>query len=122
MILTDTSVWVDHLRAGDAALAELLNQNRVLTHPVVIGEIALGRLRARAKVLQALQDLPQAAAASDAEVLHFIEAESLYGRGVGYADAHLLAAARLTPGTRLWTRDRRLRVAAHGLGLGAGLD
>jgi hypothetical protein len=32
-------------------------------------------------------------------------------------DAHLLAALLLTPGVRLWARDRRLRGAAEQLGI-----
>lgn len=117
MILVDTSVWVDHLRAGDKALAALLDAVMVLTHPFVIGELALGNLRQREIVLSALSDLPHATIATDAEVLHFIERHALFGRGVGYVDAHLLAATRLTAGAELWTNDRRLRGVAAELGL-----
>jgi predicted nucleic acid-binding protein len=116
MILVDTSVWVDHLRTGDATLAALLESGRVLGHPFVVGELALGHLRQRQTILAALQDLPQATAASDAEVLAFIEQHALVGRGIGYVDAHLLAAARLTGS--LWTRDARLSDVAAQLGLG----
>lgn len=119
MILIDTSVWVDHLRAGDATLSDLLDGGRVLSHPFVIGELALGSLRQRAVILNALGELPQATVASDEEVLHFIDREGLFGLGIGYVDAHLLAAVRLTPGAQLWTRDRRLLVAATQLSLAA---
>lgn len=118
MILLDTSVWVEHLRAGDARVAALLEQGRVLGHPFVRGELALGTLRQRALILAALEDLPQASLATDAEVMHLIETHGLPGRGIGYLDAHLLAAARLTPDARLWTRDRRLAGVAAALGLG----
>lgn len=117
MILVDTSVWVDHFRAGNLALAAMLDTGAVLAHPFVIGELALGNLRQRQVVLDALSDLPRAAVATDAEVLHFIDRHRLAGRGVGYVDAHLLAAARLTPGALLWTGDRRL----HGLAARMGL-
>lgn len=117
MILVDTSVWIDHLRRGDRALAELLEAGRALGHPFVLGELALGTLQAREVVLDALRNLPQAARATDEETLQFIESERLYGLGVGYVDAHLLAAARLTPGAALWTRDGRLAAAAERLGL-----
>jgi hypothetical protein len=89
----------------------------VLGHPFVLGEIALGRLRDPGVVLGLLADLPQAVVATDAEVLGFIRRHGLAGLGIGYVDAHLLAAARLTPDARLWTRDRRLAAAAHALGL-----
>ena len=117
MILVDTSVWVDHLRKGDEALAALLDAVMVLTHPFVIGELALGNLRRREIVLSALSDLPRAAVATDAEVRHFIERHALFGRSIGYVDAHLLAATRLTAGAALWTGDRRLHGVAAELGL-----
>ena len=117
MILVDTSVWVDHLRAGDKALAALLDAAAVLVHPFVIGELALGNLRQREIVLNALADLPHASVATDVEVLHFIDRHALFGRGVGYVDAHLLAAAKLTAGAELWTKDKRLHGIAVELGL-----
>ncbi|MBF6991707.1 MULTISPECIES: type II toxin-antitoxin system VapC family toxin [Cupriavidus] len=119
MILVDTSVWIDHLRTGDAALAALLDASRVLVHPFVIGEIALGSLRQRDEVLGALRDLPGAVVATDDEVDRMIDDQKLYGIGIGYVDAHLLAATRLTPGSALWTRDRRLLALAERLGLAA---
>jgi predicted nucleic acid-binding protein len=119
VILVDTSVWVDHLRQGDDTLAALLESGRVLTHPFIIGELALGSLRQRAVILGALRNLPRAQAARDDEVLHFIDRAALAGSGIGYIDAHLLAAARLTPGATLWTRDRRLAEVAARLGLRA---
>ena len=117
MILVDTSVWVDHLRANDKALVALLNTGAVLAHPFVIGELALGNLRQREIVLNALSDLPQASVATDMEVLHFIDRHTLFGRGIGYIDAHLLAAAQLTAGAGLWTKDKRLHGVAVELGL-----
>ena len=121
MILVDTSVWIDHLKSSDLVLAGLLGTGRVLAHSFVTGELALGSLRQRRTVLESLRDLPQAIAASYDEVMMLIEREQLYGLGIGFVDAHLLAAARLTPGTLLWTRDRRLRQAATRLGLSADL-
>jgi hypothetical protein len=116
VILADTSVWVDHLRAGDKTLAALLDAGMVLVHPFVIGELALGNLRQREIVLKALADLPHASVATDAEVLHFIERHALSGRGIGYVDAHLLAAVKLTAGAELWTNDKRLHGVAVQLG------
>jgi predicted nucleic acid-binding protein len=117
VILADTSVWVDHLRAGDKVLVALLDAAMVLAHPFVIGELALGNLRQREIVLEALADLPHASVATDAEILHFIERHALFGRGIGYVDAHLLAAVQLTAGTELWTNDKRLHGVAVQLGL-----
>ncbi len=112
MILVDTSIWIDHLRAGDRALVALLDAGDVLIHPFVIGELALGNLRQREIVLGALSDLPRASVATDVEALHFIDRHELFGRGIGYVDAHLLAAARLTAGAELWTNDGRLHSVA----------
>ncbi|WP_372784148.1 type II toxin-antitoxin system VapC family toxin [Phenylobacterium sp.] len=117
MILVDTSVWVDHLRRGDPALAQRLEAGEVLGHPLVTGELAMGNLRQRETVLAALKALPPAVVATDDEVLAFIEREALHGLGVGYLDAHLLAATRLSPDARLWTRDRRLGDLADRKGL-----
>jgi predicted nucleic acid-binding protein len=121
MILVDTSVWIGHLRDGDAALVRLLETGEVLMHPFVIGELALGNLRQRETILNALQDLPLAIVATDDEVLRSIGEHALFGLGIGYIDAHLLAAVRLTPGTLLWTRDKRLLGAASQLSLAADL-
>lgn len=115
MILVDTSVWVDHLRRGDARLRALLENARVLAHPFVVGEIACGSLSDRAMVLELLRDLPMASVAETEEVLAFIERHRIHGKGLGYVDVHLLAAVALTPGCSLWTRDKRLHVTAMDL-------
>ena len=95
----------------------LLNTGQVLVHPFVIGEIALGSLRQRDLILDTLTDMPRAKIATDEEVLALINQSNLYGIGIGYIDAHLLASTRLTPGTLLWTRDKRLRTVANQVGL-----
>jgi predicted nucleic acid-binding protein len=117
VILVDTSVWIDHLRVGDLELVELLRESHVLAHPWVTGELALGNLSRRDEILGLLHHLPQATVATDLEVLTLIENLHLSGLGIGYVEAHLLAATLLTPATRLWTRDKRLATIAarHGL-------
>jgi predicted nucleic acid-binding protein len=122
LILVDTSVWIDHLRHDDSALACLLNAGEVVIHPFVIGELALGNLKQRDVILDTLSNMPRAKTASDEEALAFINQSKLYGLGIGYIDAHLLASVRLMPGTQLWTRDKRLSVAADQLGLLAAWD
>jgi predicted nucleic acid-binding protein len=122
VIIVDRSVWIDHFKDGDPGLAKLLDNGQVLTHPFVIGEIALGSLRQRTMVLDALRNLPQALVAGDDEVMIFIERERLFSTGIGYVDAHLLTAARLTPGALIWTKDRRLRDVSERLKVSANLD
>ncbi len=119
MILVDTSIWIDRLRQSDPHLVTLLNQGQVLTHPFVIGELAVGNLRARDTILEALLNLATARTATDEEVRLFIDRNALFGLGIGYVDAHLLASVRLTEGCLLWTRDKRLQFAAERLSLSA---
>ncbi|NLW93526.1 MAG: PIN domain-containing protein [Chlamydiae bacterium] len=111
MVLVDTSVWVDHLRRGEPGLRDLLTAGRVSTHPFVIGELACGNISQRERILALLQSLPSVRVATDGEVLQFVTARRLYGMGLGWIDAHLLASACLTC-ISLWTRDRRLSSAA----------
>lgn len=112
MILVDTSVWVDHLRRGDAALGAALETNMVAMHPFVIGELACGLLKSREALLRLLRSLMRLAAATDEEALAFLEHHRLMGRGLGYIDVHLLAATALQGDARLWTRDKRLERVA----------
>lgn len=121
MILVDTSVWVDHFRHGEPELARLLTAREVLAHPFVTGELALGGLRNQRRTIGYLQGLPQAPLVGDDSVLRFISSHGLSGSGIGYIDAHLLAAARLMSGASLWTRDKRLKLASNHLGLAATL-
>jgi predicted nucleic acid-binding protein len=119
MILVDTSIWINHLHRLEAVLSALLNEAQVCTHPMIIGELALGSLRDRKMILGLLSDLPSTPVATHAEVLQFVELHTLYGIGLSLVDAHLLAALRLSSTDRLWTRDRRLRLAAEKLGVSA---
>lgn len=115
-MLVDTSIWIDHLRKNDGILARLLEEQQILIHPFVVGELALGSLRQRKQVLNELAKLPLAIKASDEEVLVLIERHRLAGSGIGYIDAHLLASASISNAS-LWTRDKRLHQVALNLGL-----
>lgn len=120
MILVDTSVWIDHLRNNNVTLVNLLNTGQVLIHPCVIGELALGNLRQRDVILDTLNNMQSVKIAKDEETLSFINHNKLYGLGIGYIDAHLLTSVRLTPGTLLWTQDKRLHAAANRLEMSVG--
>jgi predicted nucleic acid-binding protein len=118
VVLVDSSVWIAHIRfAAEPVLVRLLGVKNVLGHPLVTGEVAMGSFKDRTALLDYLDGLKSPALASDKEVRRFIESERLYARGAGYIDAHLLVSARLTPGTSLWTRDKRLHEVAMELGL-----
>lgn len=120
MILADTSIWIDHLRRNEPLLEQMLQARRILIHPFVVGELTMGNMPARNVFLGELRKLPQAVTASHNETLLFIDQQKLFGMGMGYVDAHLLAAVRLTPGASLWTRDKSLYAAAEKLGLSTG--
>ena len=117
MILVDTSVWIDHFRKSDTGLKQLLRREQVVTHPFVIGEIALGHLKNRIVILDSLYNLPAATLASDLEVIKLIDIHGLAGTGIGYMDAHLLASLKLMPGALLWTRDKKLRTVVASFAL-----
>jgi len=116
VILVDTSIWVDHLRAGDRGLRRMLDGSRVLAHPWVTGELALGHLAQRVEILGLLRSLPSAPVAGPEEILVFIDRNALMARGIGYVDVQLLAACRLAAAS-LWTRDKRLAAIAAELEL-----
>lgn len=117
MILVDTSVWIDHLRKHDEQLASLLQIGQVCIHPFVLGEIALGSLHNRQMVIGHLKNLPRIQTTTFEETLFFVEEFQLYSRGIGYVDSQLLAASKMSPGTQLWSRDKRLSKIASELNL-----
>ncbi len=117
MVLVDTSVWVDYFRKGQVKLESLLMEGKVLSHPDIVGELACGNLENRKAVLTILQDLPQTPVVSALELLYFLEEHRIFGKGIGWTDAQLLASAKLA-GVALWTLDRKLKNVAAKLGLG----
>jgi hypothetical protein len=121
MILADTSIWVDHFRSGDDELRLQLTSGRIVMHPFIVGELALGSLPQRTATLASLEQLPSVRVARLDEVLQMVEVRSLYSRGIGLIDAHLIASVFINPSTQLWTRDKRLRSVAEALGIHANL-
>jgi len=122
VILADTSVWIDHLRSENEEMRTLLNQGQIVIHPFIVAELALGSLRERTKTLALLDLLPQVRVAQLKEVRLTIETRRLYGLGIGLTDAHLIASVFINPPTLLWTKDKRLRRVAEGLGIHASLS
>lgn len=121
MILADTSIWIDHFRFSDPELQRRLSNDEIVMHPFVVGELALGPLPDRTKVLAYLDHLPQLRPAQQSEVRQMVENRSLHNRGIGLIDAHLIAATLIATGTQLWTRDGSLRRVAQRLGILANL-
>lgn len=117
-VLVDTSVWVDHFRIRNEDLVSLLTLDLVLSHPLIVTELACGTPPApRSRTLADIATLPQARQATLDEVRSFIEREQLYGLGCGVVDLALLAATLLTPGSRLWSLDKRPALLAQRFGV-----
>ena len=117
MILVDTSVWIDWLadRPVTFDLAGARDERQVAIHPAVYGELALGHLGPdRAAILRELATLPTLVPARDGDVLDLVDHHGLQGTGIGWVDAHLLAACHRN-GATLWTHDKRLAAQAHRL-------
>lgn len=117
MILIDTSVWIDHFKQPITVLEDLARGQLILGHSFITGELAVGHLRDWEGTLAALMQLRQARMASEIEFLALISSERLSATGLGFVDVHLLASCRLTPGTLIWSRDKRLAHYADRLGV-----
>ncbi len=118
MILVDTSVWIDHLHSTDTRLAGLLADDEIGCHPHVVEELALGSIANRGQVIDLLTNLMEFPVLTHDELMHLVESRKLWGRGLSPVDAGLLGSVLLVNGARLWTRDKRLRVAC----VQAGVD
>jgi predicted nucleic acid-binding protein len=121
VILADTSVWVDHLHRANPIMAALLQSGKIATHPFVITEVALGSMHDRRAKLAALDTLLRVNVAESDEVRRLVESHSLYSKGLGLTDVHLIASCLMTVGIQLWTRDKTLARVAKSLGLHANL-
>jgi predicted nucleic acid-binding protein len=109
VILADTSIWVDHLRNRNPEMEKYLGQGQIIMHPFIVAELSVDSLRNRQTTLGAMESLLQAKVAALPEVRHMIEAQTLYSKGIGLTDAHLVASCLITPGTHLWTRNLALK-------------
>ncbi|MEO8026261.1 MAG: PIN domain-containing protein [Bryobacteraceae bacterium] len=118
MILADTSVWVEHFRNGDPPFAVLLEEEEIATHEFIVGELACGNLANRARTLALLGLIQRLPSVGHEDVLAFVETHRLYGRGLGWIDMHLLAAAWHS-GAKILTLDRAMQTAAEALRLAA---
>ena len=112
-VLVDTSVWVSHFKKYNSDLSALLLSDRVVTHPLIVGELACGTPpEPRARTFADLKRLKCCPVASYEDTLYMIEHHKLYGRGCGWIDLSLLASTMITPEVALWTLDKRLNLLA----------
>ena len=119
MILADTTIWIDHFRSENKEMRRQLDARNIAIHPFIVAELALGSLRDRLRTLASLDFLPRVRVAQISDVREMIEIRSLYSRGIGLTDAHLIASCLIDPPTQLWTNDKRLSNAAESLAVGA---
>jgi hypothetical protein len=119
VLLVDTNVWIEHLHKGEPRLVRLLEDDLVVMHPWIRGELALGSLASRERFLKLLDYLPALRPVKDQDVFALIESVRLAGRGIGWVDTGLLASCLAWP-CKLWTRDARLATIARELGVAAG--
>jgi hypothetical protein len=116
MVLVDTSIWVEHLRAGHRGLEDLLAEGKVACHELIIGELACGVIKNRREILALMQALPTVIEAEHDEAMLFIDRHRLTGKGLGFIDVHLMASAVLSD-TPLWTMDKTLKAESSRLGI-----
>ena len=95
----------------------LLGSGRVLLHPFIVGELAMGNLGSWSDTVSNLRALPTLDAANEDAFFVFVAEHRLMGSGIGFVDAHLLLSTSQRPGTALWCRDKRLNKYAEQLGL-----
>jgi predicted nucleic acid-binding protein len=114
-VVVDSNIWVHHWRTENRLLMEMMADGEIWTHPLVIGELSMGTLRNRERLLWDLTRLGRPQLATDAETRQMVEARRLWGRGIGWNDAKILASV-VIGGCLLWTQDKRLDEAALEMG------
>ena len=118
MILVDTSIWVNHFRQSNLQLVNLLTNDQVLCHPLVILEIACGSPPApRHKTLDYLEKLQTAKIATVREIMTMIENHKMHDSGCGATDMSLLASTLMTENAKIWTKDKNLETLSKKLGV-----
>ena len=117
MILVDTSVWIDDFRQPSHELRTRVAAGDVLSHHMVIGELACGNLPDRTGFLDRLKRLPVVPELASGDLLALIDEHELMGRGIGYVDANLVRSVLAYAGASIWTLDRRLQAIAEELGI-----
>lgn len=124
MVLVDTSVWIRSLAGKEPfrkRVDRLLADESVLGHALVYGELLIGDPGARSAMLAHYSRFSYAASVPHEEVIALVRARRLFGRGIGWIDAHLLASS-LVSGARLYTVDGPLAGLARELGVEYGQD
>ena len=112
-ILADTNIWCKYFRYGNPVLTQLIEHDFLAIHPLVIGELAVGNLKEREQTIHDLQAFLMIQPASDEETHFLLSKHALWGRGIQWNDLLILASVIASPGTLLWTNDKRLAEIAR---------
>ncbi len=119
MVLVDTSVWIRFLGNRPPYAIEmdrLLSLDIVVGHELIYGELLIGDKGGRKKLLTGYEQMRQSPRIPHREVVAFVRARGLNGRGAGWTDVHLLASV-VAEHLKFWTADARLAILAHELGV-----
>ncbi len=112
MILIDTSIWVDHFRKSEPRVAALLAAGQVAIHPFVIGEFIMGNVPSVDRIISFMTCLPLIETVTATDFYAFATTNKIGGTGLGFVDAHLIAALTGRNEASIWTRDKRLAAEA----------
>jgi predicted nucleic acid-binding protein len=116
-VLVDTCVWVRHFRQRNPLLVDMLVDGEVWCHPIIVGELSMGNLRNREQAIFDFLQLNRPPLATHEETHQMVESRRLWGRGIHWNDAQILASAVIGD-IPLWTFDERLKEIATDLGIG----
>ena len=114
-VLVDTCVWVRHFRQRNPLLVDMLMDGEIWCHPIVVGELSMGTLKNREQTIFDLMQLNQPPLATFDETRQMVESRQLWGRGIQWNDAKILASSVIGE-VPLWTFDERLKEIAGELG------
>jgi predicted nucleic acid-binding protein len=85
-------------------------------HDLIYGELMIGDPGGGGEFLSSYQLIERLSVVPHSEVVAFVRAHKLHGRGMGWMDTHLVASA-LVSNVPLWTADERLAALAGEFGI-----
>ena len=84
----------------------------MVCHPYIVAEVACGTPPGRKAVIRLLTELESIPVVTQDELLLMLDTRQLDGRGCGFVDLSLLAAACVSEKTLIWTLDKRFELLA----------
>jgi hypothetical protein len=117
-LLADTSAWIEHLKGTTEKVSQAAQDENIelVTHPMILAELALGGITNNSEVMKNLRELKALGTVSDLELLEFIDTRGIRGKGIGYVDVNLLVSCVLED-AGLLSFDRKLNETAESAGI-----